>query len=205
MVTQWQTDVAMTGSETEYKYVVRLPGGDTLWEQGFNRRAQAEAGAIDEWRSGWADALATSAPSATVPPAPPPPSSLPPPPPPPRPQQQPQQQAASAPHHRGDDDAGDGHLPRWYREAVVYHVQSLGFFGVEGEMNDGMSAPTSRLDKMRDWCASPPFLRMSHPRVSLTVLAEGGTVFEVRFGEVLTPSPVVREPLLDVATSPNRL
>jgi hypothetical protein len=33
----------------------------------------------------------------------------------------------------------------------VYHVQSLGFFGVEGEMNDGVSAPTARLDKMRDW------------------------------------------------------
>ena len=33
----------------------------------------------------------------------------------------------------------------------MYHVQSLGFFGVEGEMNDGVSAPTARLDKMRDW------------------------------------------------------
>ena len=158
MVTQWQTDVAMTGGETEYKYVVRLPGGDTLWEDGFNRRAHADAGAADEWRAGWADALAMSAP-----PAPPPPSSLPPPPPPPpqQQQQQPQQQAAPAPpQHRGDDDAGDGDLPRWYREAVVYHVQSLGFFGVEGEMNDGVSEPTTRLDKMRDWCASPPSLRI---------------------------------------------
>jgi hypothetical protein len=37
---QWQADVAITGGATEYKYVVKLPGGGTLWEEGGNRRVQ---------------------------------------------------------------------------------------------------------------------------------------------------------------------
>ncbi|GAQ88582.1 glycoside hydrolase family 13 protein [Klebsormidium nitens] len=42
-------------------------------------------------------------------------------------------------------------IPSWFRESVVYHIQTLGFFGVEDEPNDGTGPVGNKLQELAQW------------------------------------------------------
>lgn len=60
-------------------------------------------------------------------------------------------------------------LPDWYRHAVIYHIQTLGFFGAEGMPNDPNAEPADRLASLRDWCVAKA-LDLSYPGMRVGTL-----------------------------------
>eukprot|EP00899_Mesostigma_viride_P021855 jgi/Mesvir1/29671/Mv21510-RA.1 len=108
--------------------------------------------------------------------------------------------------HTGPVELASASMPDWFRRAVFYHVQSLGFFGVETAeiagmaVNDGRGPVVDKLSQIRAWY--PHLEALGVTAIYFGPLFESGThgydtadyfAIDRRLGDVPTFTSIVGE------------